>query len=1065
MPNRKILLRSFLFLFIFILGFAQAADAAFFDPKLKWYTLTTKHFNIHYHDGEEDVAHRMAIIAEQTFAVMTPQWKWKPWGRTEIVLTDTTDVSNAFTSTLPYNYMLLFIAPPPGDSTLNYYDDWLRDLFVHEFTHTLHLDMYGGIVKPFRWIFGRIVTPNGLTPGWVREGLAVDQESLNGKGRVNNSFSEMMLRTDILNNQFLAIDQMAGLQYEWPSFNAAYIYGGKFWAFLAEKYGQDKLVEFAHRYSNSVWLFSLNNKARKTWDHKNFLKLKAEWKAYLTEKYAKVQQDVTAQGLTTLTDIQHIKGSLDNPTVSPDGSYLIYSKSDYSNKAEIRRINLDGSGDELIYKGRTGNQYSFSPDGKKVAFSSMGGYKTYYKYFDIYELDLETKKTNRVTSGKRAFHPDYSPDGKQIVYAANHLVTTQLFTWDVEKRKATQLTHETETVQFSNPRWSPDGKTIAVSMWKKGNRDIYLFDLQGNVVKQVTNDAAIDLSPVWSKDGAELFFTSDRTGITNVYRYNWAADTTQQASNVLFGLFEPQYVNGKMVVKNYYGRGYDIKSYAYTPSPIEAKAPVSGKKSKRAKKGEGSGRERLSISKENEETAKLNGKNPPAPTPDSGPVPAPQPVPPPAPPSSVRSGKSDSEVSSSSTTTTGPTDLTPPSGSTEGSSGDGGPATFGVTEEPESLPDPSVLGDLQPKKYNPFKKLFVPRYILPGVFFGDSLTFTAMIGSSDPIGRHTWTGGLLYRTDANFLGGLFNYSYNRFKPTLYVNFADFVVSYGDIFANGTSFFEERTRGAVGVNYPLPYGQTIGGYYFFEHRAAESAIPPGVILPPTLGNFSGFGLRYTFSRVAKYPASISLEGGPRLTMSFEATDKALGSSSGNEQVIFSGDLREYVPLPMDGHVLAFRLAGGIAWGDKLLQGTFRLGSALGEGQLSAITPRLFTLRGLPQITFAGERALLMSGEYRLPLAHPQRGLGTGPIHLQKLYAVFFADYGSVFNGKIDFNNFLLGVGAELRADFILGYGLPITGRLGYGIIVSGREFIQGLTDPLTGGKVSNGVLILELGTSF
>jgi len=169
--------------------------------------------------------------------------------------------------------------------------------------------------------------------------------------------------------------------------------------------------------------------------------------------------------------------------------------------------------------------------------------------------------------------------------------------------------------------------------------------------------------------------------------------------------------------------------------------------------------------------------------------------------------------------------------------------------------------------------------------------------------------------------------------------------------------------------------------------------------------------------------------------------------------------------MRNHVLAFRLAGGINFGDKLLQGTFRLGSALGEGVLTGQTPHLYTLRGLPQITFAGERALLLSGEYRLPLVDPERGLGTGPVQLNKLYAVFFADYGSVFNGGLNFNNFLLGVGMELRADFVLGYGLPITGRLGYGIIVSGRQFINGLTDPITGASIKNGALILELGTSF
>lgn len=1023
-----------LFSFIIWLAPLAGAHAGYFDPKLKWFTLSTPHFNIHYHEGEEEVARRMTVIAEKVYAEQSPKFKWKPWGRTEVVLTDTTDISNAFTSTLPYNYILLFIPAPQGDSTLNYYEDWLYDLFLHEFTHTLHLDMYGGLVKPFRWVLGRIVTPNGLTPGWVREGIATQQESLTGKGRVHNSFSDMMLRTDLLNDQFLALDQMAGLQFDWPSSNAAYIYGGKFWAYLADTYGQDTVVEFSKRYSNSMWLFSLNNKARKTFGGKNFFKLHDEWKASLKEKYDKQRQEVEAKGLSSLSDVRHYKGSLSNPTLSPDGQTIIYSQTDVHNKPEIRRIRVDGSGDELISKGRIGAQYSFSPDGKKVVYSSMGTYKHYYKYFELFELDLETKKSRQLTTGQRAFHPDYSPDGKTLVFVQNKVDTTRLGLYDFETKKIKLLGASEPWVQFSNPRFSPDGKTIAVSAWKKGNRDIYLYDLDGNVVKQVTQDTAIDLNPIFAKDGADLFFTSDRTGITNVWRYNLASGQSEQVTNVLTGVFQPQFSGGKLVVQNYYGRGYDLKAMDYQPQPIAvAKAPA-----KKGKKGRRSRAPKAAAVETAATTAPAQGD-----LAIGDPLARRERVAKPAP------AEAPSAVG------------TAPGASTEASAAAAPAATSGP-ELPESVS--AELENLQPKKYNPFKKLFVPRYIQPNILFGDSVTITADIGSSDPLGWHRWTGGINYRTDANFLGGQFNYSYNRLKPTIFVGFYDFVVDYGDVFAINQSFFEERRRAFVGTS--IGTGEhLLAGYYFFENRSAESPIPPGAILPPTLGNFSGFGMRYTWNRAAYYPASISLEGGPRLQINVEGTDQALGSSPNNEQLIIQGDLREYVPLPLDGHVLAFRVAGGIAFGDRLLQGTFRLGSALGEGTLSAVTPRLFTLRGLPQITFAGERALLLSGEYRLPLVYPQRGLGTTPIHLNKLYMVFFADYGSVFNGDIDFDNFLLGVGAEVRGDFVIGYGLPITARLGYGIIVSGRQFIQGLKDPITNASITNGTLILSLGTSF
>jgi len=154
-----------------------------------------------------------------------------------------------------------------------------------------------------------------------------------------------------------------------------------------------------------------------------------------------------------------------------------------------------------------------------------------------------------------------------------------------------------------------------------------------------------------------------------------------------------------------------------------------------------------------------------------------------------------------------------------------------------------------------------------------------------------------------------------------------------------------------------------------------------------------------------------------------------------------------------------------FGDKIFQGVFRLGSAAGEGFLTEYTPYLLTLRGLPQITFSGEGGMLFSGEYRLPLVDIQRGLGTGPIFLKNLHMAFFADYGTVFDTSPKLNEFLLGVGTELRGNFVVGYGLPLTARLGYGIIVKGRKFLGGLTDPITNNSIKNGVLILELGTSF
>lgn len=118
---------------------------------------------------------------------------------------------------------------------------------------------------------------------------------------------------------------------------------------------------------------------------------------------------------------------------------------------------------------------------------------------------------------------------------------------------------------------------------------------------------------------------------------------------------------------------------------------------------------------------------------------------------------------------------------------------------------------------------------MPGFFFTDDAVILSLnIGSADPLARHIYTGGVTYRTDANFVGGHFLYSYNRYWPSIFVSFNDFAVNYGDLFQIGQNFYEERTRASVGASI-MAYAKgahRFTGYYFFENRQPESAIPGG-----------------------------------------------------------------------------------------------------------------------------------------------------------------------------------------------------------------------------------------------
>ena len=67
------------------------------------------------------------------------------------------------------------------------------------------------------------------------------------------------------------------------------------------------------------------------------------------------------------------------------------------------------------------------------------------------------------------------------------------------------------------PRFSNDGNRLALSLSKKGNSEIYVYDLETGLRTQLTKHPAIDTSPSFSPDGSKIVFNSDRSGSQQLY--------------------------------------------------------------------------------------------------------------------------------------------------------------------------------------------------------------------------------------------------------------------------------------------------------------------------------------------------------------------------------------------------------------------------------------------------------------------------------------------------------------------------------------------------------------------
>ncbi|MFH1830664.1 MAG: hypothetical protein ABH871_07815, partial [Pseudomonadota bacterium] len=544
---------------------ARAASASTFDPGAGWHTIFTPHFRIHHPEHIAHVARKAADILEEIHPKIVETWSWKPWSYTEVVLTDSTDEPNGLAAVLPYNWMLIFVAPPDPDSSLAHYDDWLRTLLIHEYSHIVQIDAAGGAWRPIRVLLGKTVSPSGIDPVWMREGIAQYDETYFTKGgRGRGSYSEMVVRTSVIDDTFPEIDQADGLGWRWPGYKSAYIYGVKFVSWLIDKYGEEKFMKLDKRIRSSLLLGMLNHQSRNVYD-RTFYELWDEWHQELMDNYQTKVAQLKSKGLTEPTDIvvpTEYDGQYAAPTLSPDGTKLAYSAVSPHGKPEIRLMDLSTGETEVLKKGHNATQFSFSPDGTKLAYSAPGRYKDFYNYQDlwVYDFSVEKKKhrLKKLTKGARARDPDFDNTGKGLIFVTLDAGTEKLERIDVDTKERTVLTGDVpHYTQFANPRVSPDGRFIAVSVWKPdlGWR-IWRYTINGTPLERLTDGQGlvIESHPTWTPDGGHLIFSSDESGISNLYSVTWDGKNKKQFTNLLTGAFQP-------IVSS----TYELYSQYYTP--------------------------------------------------------------------------------------------------------------------------------------------------------------------------------------------------------------------------------------------------------------------------------------------------------------------------------------------------------------------------------------------------------------------------------------------------------------------------------------------------------------------
>lgn len=572
-----------LILLLCICGAASSAVSAAgrYDPRLRFRTIRTAHFDIHSHQGEEALARRLAAMVERVRKKFEPGLG-APRGRVQVILVDQTDLSNGWATPLPYDTIEITAVPPPPATLIGNTTDWLEVVFTHEYAHILHLDRSRGLMQGLRRVFGRVppVFPNGFLPAWQIEGLATFEESrMTGQGRIPAGDFRAIVDVAAAHGRFEPIDRASGGLIDWPGGNAPYVYGGAFHQYLADRYGSGQLATLADATSGRVPLFGAGA----------FTKVFGRSSADLWDDFRKSRETAAVRRSDTEARAQRLThhGFVVTAPRAADSGAIYYAVASEDGFPALMELLPGGAPRRIAWRGY-GNRTSVRGDW--IVFDQLDRVRSVALYSDLYALragpstGLGTRgDVRRLTKDARAGDPDLSPDGRRIVCTVQATGRRALALVDFPAAgiSTPRLLIDDADADHTGPRWSPDGRTIVAERRRAGVHELVLIDPGSGAIRPLVarSDARL-VTPSWTPDGTTVIFSAavgDKP--FNVYAVDVASGVVTQVTNTIGGAQFPELMpNGRLLYVGYTPAGHDLFSVPFDLGGfrLQAEDPTGG---------------------------------------------------------------------------------------------------------------------------------------------------------------------------------------------------------------------------------------------------------------------------------------------------------------------------------------------------------------------------------------------------------------------------------------------------------------------------------------------------------
>jgi len=501
-------------------------------PELKWNTIKTENFNIHFHDGIYDIALKGANIAEKIRPTLMKQVDIDSLQRLDIIFTSEDEIANGFA--VAANYTIIWV--DQNDEAIELIDNkWLEHVLAHELQHLVFFNVTKSWIPfPMSGLYGNI-------PLWFIEGLAEYYTEKWRPYRFDISHKYHVLKNSVHKIKDPHNDGFSKLLY------------------FADRFGDETLVKILnHRDTLKLLHFPQAFKKHTGITVKHF---EEDWRRHMNTYFfgLRSQKETYADiGKTYSLPMRYVYGFdwFKNDTTKivmvgrrndkqQDLSLMLAVRDTIKEKAVYKKMQEKKKNnkpkkvkpiwklEELDY-GNISRFVKASPDGNKIIYSKFGYSKNQSLTWDIHLIELDSKSKKRLTHSKRANNACWSPDSKKIAYVSHKNSTSNLFSISLNDSESIErITNYSGDVQIVTPSWSPDGDKIAYALSKEdGNMDIVVFDIERKEPVRVTNAKQVDYRPVWHPKGDKITYTSHSDMTPNFHTVNINTKDIIQNTNI-----------------------------------------------------------------------------------------------------------------------------------------------------------------------------------------------------------------------------------------------------------------------------------------------------------------------------------------------------------------------------------------------------------------------------------------------------------------------------------------------------------------------------------------------------